>query len=218
MNAASLHATALLALFATLGTANADHRLYRQLDDLTNHAMTHAREARWEIYDHFTTSRDYGALLADSRSLTKALRNVEDAIFFERSPAAILSLARDAHDVLVHFEEHAEHSDFSRTSWRGRARVRPAGYTHVVELRSILKALHEDVDRMIVLLERSSGHAHGHGLDVIPDRPYRIHPGVPSPGPALPGVHVPDLSASSGITLPLVRTRSGTAVLHVPLH
>jgi hypothetical protein len=219
MHTSSLFATTLLALVAAVGgTANADHQLYRELDDLNNHAMRHARDARWEVHDHFVASRDYDDLLEDSRTLTKALRNVEDAIFFERSPRAILSLARDAHDVLVHFEEHAEQSEFNRISWHGRTRVRPAGYTHVVQLQSILVILHQDMDQLIAVLEPYGGHSHGHELEIVPDPQYRIEPGVPSPGPAFPGVHAPDLSASSGVSFPLVRTRSGGSVLPVVRH
>jgi hypothetical protein len=209
MNASSLFASTMLAVVATLGTANADHRLYRDLDDLNNHMMTHAREARWEVHDHFVTSRDYEDLREDSWALVKALRNVEDAIFRERDPHAILNLVEDAHDVLAHFEEHVEHSDFNRISYRGRVRIRPTGYTHVVELQSILRTLHEDVDRMISVLEREVGHHHhGGGIEVIPDRPYRIEPSVP--GPSLPGVVIPGPSASTEVFLPVLRTRIGS--------
>jgi hypothetical protein len=213
MNTSSLFASTMLAVMVTLGSANAaDHRLYRELDDSNNHAMTHARDARWEVHDHFGTSRDYEALREDSWALVKALRNVEDAIFRERTPHAILDLVNAAHDVVNHFEEHVENSDFNRISYRGRARIRPAGYTHVVELQSILRTLHEDMDQMIAVLEREVGHHHhrGGGIEVVPDRPYRLEPGVPSPGPALPGVLIPDLSASSEVVVPLIRTRMGS--------
>lgn len=219
MHTPSLFATALFTILATLGNvASADHRLYRELDELNNHAMIHARDARWEVHDHFVGSRDYRELMQDARALTKSLRNIEDAIFFERSPYAILSRVRDAHDVVVHFEEHAEHSDFSRVSWHGRVRVRPAGYSHVVALRSILQDLHQDMDQMVAMLEPMCGHHHGHQLEVIPDPAYRIQPGPPSPGPVYPGVTVPDLSAFSGVSFPLVRTRSGGVVLPELLH
>jgi hypothetical protein len=219
MNASSLFASALLAVMATLGSASAaDHRLYRDLDDLNNHAMSHAREARWEVHDHFSTSRDYEDLREDSWALIKALRNVEDAIFRERTPHAILDLVENAHDVLAHFQEHVEHSDFNRISYRGRARIRPTGYAHVVELQSMLRTLHQDMDRLIAVLEREVGHHHhGGGIEVIPDRPYRIEPGVPVPGPSLPGVVIPGPSAATEVVIPLIRTRTGAGgvtILH----
>jgi len=217
MNASSLLASTLLAVVATLGgTANADHRLWRELDDLNNHAQSHARDARWETHDHFAASRNYDDLREDSWALIKALRNVEDAIFRERTPHAILDLVENAHDVLAHFEEHVEHSDFNRISYRGRARIRPTGYTHVVELQSILRTLHQDMDQMIAVLEREVGHHHGGGIEVVPDRPYRIEPGLPVPGPGLPGVLIPDMSAASEVVFPVYRTRlsGGVTILH----
>lgn len=211
MNASRLFATTLLAVVATLGgTANADHRLWRELDELNFHMLTHARDARWEVHDHFATSRDYEDLRDDAWALIKALRNVEDAIYRERQPHAILDLVENAHDVLAHFEEHVEHSDFNRVSYRGRVRIRPTTYTHVVELQSILRSMHEDLDRMIATLEREVGHHHHHGggIEVIPSQPYRLEPGVP--GPALPGVVIPDLSAASEVLYPVIRTRGVT--------
>lgn len=214
MKLSCLFTASLLTTLAAFGnTASADHGLYRELDDLNNHAMIHARDVRWEVQGHFVTSRDYRDLLQDSRSLTKALRNVEDAIFFERSPYAILSRVRDAHDALLHFEEHAEHSDFSQISWHGRVRVRPAGYSHVVELRSTLRKLHQDMDLMIAVLEPLCGHHHGHELEVIPDPEFQVRPEFPTPGPSFPGLIVPESSASTGVSLPFVRTRSGGAVV-----
>ncbi len=44
---------------------------------------------------------------------------------------------------------------------------------------------------------------------MIPDAPYRVEPGV-VPGPYLPGVVVPDLSASSEVVIRMIRYRSGT--------
>lgn len=213
MNASTLFAATMLAVVAMLGgTANADHRLWRELDELNFHMQSHARDARWEIHDHFATSRDYEDLRDDSWALIKALRNVEDAIYRERAPHAILDLVENAHDILVHFEEHVEHSDFNRVSYRGRVRIRPTTYTHVAELQSILRSMHDDLDRMIATLEREVGHGHHHrgGIEVIPDSPYRLQPGVPAPGPVLPGVAVPDLSAATEVLVPVYRTRGVT--------
>lgn len=222
MNAASVCLTAcLLVTFSAGSAARADHRLLRQLDETTAHMLEHAREARWIIDDRFTGSRDYAGLRQDSRELTKALRNVEDAIYFERAPRAILSLVHEVHDVLTHFEEHVTHSDFHRGPSRSgytRTPGRPAGHAHLAELTSVLKLLHSDVDAMIALLEPAAGvhrHDHGTGAPFVP--PYRVQPSVPSPGPVFPGVHAPEQSASSKATFPPVRSRSGDVLLRLLL-
>ena len=106
MNATHLFASTLLIVAAAASQASADVPLYRELDELNNHAMIHARDARWEVTDHFAGSRDYAGLREDARALTIALRKIEDAIFLERNPHTILALMDDAHDVLRHFEEH----------------------------------------------------------------------------------------------------------------
>ncbi|MBL8849575.1 MAG: hypothetical protein JNG89_07820 [Planctomycetaceae bacterium] len=212
MNATRLFASALLMIVSVAGQANADGRLYRELDELNNHALMHARDARWEVADHFAGSRDYAGLREDARALTVALRNIEDAIFLERNPHTILAMMDDAHDVLRHFEEHVDRSDIGRVSWtiRRGVRIRPAGYAHVTHLKSILADLHDDVDSMIAVLERADSHHHGHdhGLEVIPDAPFGVAPGAVSPGLGVPGVFIPDLSAET--VVPVYRSRIGT--------
>jgi hypothetical protein len=207
MNASHLFASTLLIVGSAVSQASADIPLYRELDELNNHALMHARDARWEVTDHFAGSRDYAELRQDAFALTVALRNIEDAIFLERNVHTVLDLMDDAHDTLRHFEEHIDRSDIGRVSSTSRhgVRVRPAGYEHVTHVKSILQDLHDDVDSMIAVLERAdSHHHHEHGLEVIPDAPYRVEPAVAPPA-ALPEIVVPRVRFRSGTTSVLSR-------------
>jgi hypothetical protein len=221
MKATALCTTFVLGVVAAFGgDARADHRMWRNLDDLTFDAISHARDARWEVHDHFVTSRDYADLLQDAKRLNRALRDIQDAIYAERDPHQILHLIADAHDVLMHFQEHIEHSDFAatvpgavsydRNGYRYRASTRHAGYVHVQEALQSLALVDDSLHEIEHGLEMMMGHGHDHGLEVVPDAQYRMQP---APG----SVVVPELSASSDVTLPWTRTRSGDALLRLLL-
>lgn len=224
MKAAALCTTFVLGVVAAFGgDARADHRMWRQLDDLTFDALSHARDARWEVHDHFATSRDYNALLQDARRLNRALRDIQDAVYAERDPHQIAYLVEQAHDVLMHFQEHVEHSDFAmttpgsvtydRTGYRYRAPVRHAGYVHVREVQESLVQVDDALHEIEHQLEIMMGHDHDHGLEVIPDGEYRIQP---APQDAPPGsASNSDLYGTSEVSLPLARTRSGEALLRL---
>jgi hypothetical protein len=219
MKATALCTTFVLGVVAAFGgDARADHRMWRDLDDLTFDAMSHARDARWEVHDHFSMSRDYDNLLQDARRLYRGLRDIQDAIHAERDPHQIANLIEQAHDALAHFQEHVEHCDFAAvlrstgTGYRNRT-TRHAGYVHVQSVQSSLAlvddALHE-IDRQLAVI---LGHDPHHGLEVVPDAQYRIQP---APGPVVvppSAVIDPELSATSDVALPIARTRSGDAWL-----
>lgn len=229
MKATALCTTVILSVVAALGgDARADHRVWRTMDNYVFDAMSHTRDARWEVHDHFSTSRDYEDLLQDARRLTRALNDIQDAIYMERSPHQIQRLIDDAHDILMHFQEHAEHSDFAattpghthydRNSYRYRAPVRNAGYVHVRELVSHLNLVDDSLHEIEYVLNQMMGHGHDHGLEVVPDPTFRTQPFAPGPGAVPPGpVVVPELSAASDVSLPLVRNRSGEMLLRLLL-
>ena len=95
MKTATLAATCLTLLIAA-PDARADHRVYRALDDLAFDAMHDVREARWEIHDHFDTSRDLRALLEDAG----VVENLDVVL------GAILRLQVDRRDMRVTDERH----------------------------------------------------------------------------------------------------------------
>lgn len=214
MKATALCTTVVLSVVAAFGgDARADHRVWRTMDDYAFDAMSHARDARWEVHDHFDSSRDYEALLQDARQLTRALNDIQDAIYLERNPRQIVRLVDNAHDILLHFKEHAEHSDFAatvpghvhydRNGYRYRAPVRNAGYVHVHELVSHLNLVDDSLHEIEYELNRMLGHGHNHGLEVIPDPVYRTQPYRPS--------------AATDVSLPMVRDRSGEMLLRLLL-
>jgi hypothetical protein len=207
-----------LALFA--GHARADHRLWRELDDAAFDALTHARDVRWEIHDHFTQSRDYDELLEDAIALTRALRNVQDAVDEERDPRAIRRLVDNVHSVIVHLEEHARDSEYFRTVpgslYLGRSGYgyrpvsRHAGYVHVQALIRHLRLVDDAVHVLEEQLDLMAGGRHQHGTPGLPGnpspRPYYDGPSVPAPH-----------SAATSASHPRVRTRPGDGWLQIVL-
>jgi len=210
-------AAMLLALSAGDSTARADHRVWRGLDDATQDALTAARDVRWEIHDHFTSSGDYAALLDDARELTVALRQVQDAIDLERDPRIVRRLVSEVHDVLTHLQEHATHSEYARTvpgsisfgsrGYSYQPRTRHAGYVHV-------QALLQQID-----LVDNAVHEMNARLDLMVDGHHHGNPGTPGghgpyfDGPALPTTPTPP---TAGVQ-PRVRTRPGNGWLQIVL-
>ena len=103
MKTSTLAATCLTLLIAA-PDARADHGIYRALDDLAFGAMHDVREARWEIHDHFDTSRDFRALLEDADELTHALRDIQDAVYREDRPerlSRLIDAALEGEEVVI---------------------------------------------------------------------------------------------------------------------
>lgn len=212
-------ASLLLALAATSGEARADHRLWRDLDDAAFDALTHAREARWEIHDHFTQSRDYDELLEDAIALTRALRDVQDAIDEERDPRVVRRLVDNVHSVIVHLEDHARGSEYYRTvpgsfslgrsGYGYRPVSRHAGYVHVQALIRHLRLVDDAVHVLEEQLDLMAGDRH-HETPGLPGNP------TPRPyydGPSVPAPH----SAATSASHPRVRTRPGDGWLQIVL-
>lgn len=208
-------ATLFAIVAASGGAVLADQSSAHGLADINNQALQRARDARWAVADNFFDSQDYSGLRDDSRAMSDSLRDIDDAILSGRSPQMLLALVDDARDVLIRFEEHANHSDFARVAWNGNARIRPTGYTHLMDLQANLRRLHDDVDNMTILLQPAANPGE---IQVVPDRPYRFDHRFPIPGSAAPGHDVPPFSAASDVFLPPVRYRSGDATLRVLLH
>jgi hypothetical protein len=218
MKAILLSTTAmLLALSAGDSTARADHRLWRGLDDATQDALLAARDVRWEIHDHFADSRDYEELLEDSRALTLALREVQDAIDLEREPRILRRLVSNVHDVLTHLEEHATRSEYGRTI-PGTIQFRNGGYTYQPRTRHARYVYVQALLRQIGIVD-DAVHELEARLDVMAA-------GYNSGTPGLPGGHRPDLEAPvlptmppvpTGGSQPRVRTRPGNSWLQIVL-
>jgi hypothetical protein len=202
MKTATLAATCLTMLFAA-SNVRADHRVYRTLDDLAFAALSNARDARWEVRDHFVTSRDFQPLLEDADGLMLALRAIQDAVYREDDPRRLFRLMESAHDALLHFQEHAEHSDFASTPHRSiryrnrgysyRGRTRNAGYAHVQELQQTLNELDSHLHEMDEVLEGAFGHDH-HGGPYFEGTGPASPGGVvipPAPGPSAEAVSIP---------------------------
>lgn len=216
MNASRLCFAALLAMTAASGgAALADQSALHGIADFNDQALQLARQARWTVADRFTGSQDFAGLRKDSRDMSDALRDIEDALFSGRSPQLLQSLVEDARDVLIRFEEHANHSEFARVAWNGNTRIRPTGYTHLMELQATLRRLHDDVDNMTILLQPTAAQS---DIEVVPDPAYRFDPRAPMTCPPTPDRDVPHWNGASDVFLPPVRTRSGDATLRVLLH
>lgn len=200
MKPATLAATCLAMLLAA-SNARADHRVFRTLDDLTFAALSDARDARWIVHDHFDNSRDYQPLLEDADELMLALRGIQDAVYREDNPQRLFRLMESAHEALLHFQQHAEHSDFAYTSHRPiryrnggysyHAPTRNAGYVHLQDLQQTLTELDSHLHEMDDVLEGAFGHNHHGG-------PYFEGPASPgglvvppAPGPSAEAVSIP---------------------------
>jgi len=193
--------TTLLAatvLFGFTTFAQADHQIWRELDDLAFDGMVEARQARWEVRDHFTASRDFRELLEDVDQLARQLRDMQDAIYAERDPRQLRRMVDNTHDILLHLVEHAEHSDRARTigggiSFRnGSIRYRPVtqhgGSIHVRELKAHADRVDAALHEMDEILDQMIGHDHHGGAFFPQDDGPRLAPPAPAPGI---GVNVP---------------------------
>lgn len=202
MKTASLAAASLSILLAA-STARADHRVYRSLDDLAFAAMSDARDARWEIHDHFATSRDFLPLLEDADELMRALRGMQDSVYREDRPERMLQAIEAVHHVLTHFQEHLEQSDFASRS-RGSVRFgsgggysyhapsRHAGSVHVQELQRILNHLDSHLHEMEEAIDHAFGHHHhDHGPAIEGPAFPGGGQGISAPGPSAEAVSIP---------------------------
>jgi hypothetical protein len=219
MKAASLAATCLTLLIAS-PNARADHRLCRTLDDLAFAAMSDARDARWEIHDHFDASRDYQSLLDDADELMLALRNFQDAVYREDHPQRLAQLMDAAHDAVAHLQEHADHSDFAsygggEVRYRGggysyQPRTRHAGYVHVEDLHANLDRVDSSLHELDDVMDRAFGQ-HDQTPHTLPGNvggPYFEGPALPplpgnGHGNSLPPVVLPPGQSAQTVSIPL---------------
>lgn len=226
-------AAVLLALISFNDSAFANHRTWRVLDDLAYDALGHARDARWEIHDHFVASRDYEELLDDAHALTSALRAIQDAIEEERNPRAIRRLVDETHDILMHLEEHAERCEYGRMvpgtvsynngRFRYRPEIRHAGYVHVRALKEHIRLvddiLHE-LEEELILMRRGRRHDHDIHDDRAPRVPY--FDDSTAPGPALPPrptiLPYESSAESHDVSRPLVGSRTNDFWLRLLLN
>ena len=207
----------LLALSAGDSTARADHRLWRGLDDTAQDALLAARDVRWEIHDHFADSRDYEELLEDARSLTLALREVQDAIDLEREPRILRRLVANVHDVLTHLQEHATRSEYGRTI-PGAIQFRNGGYTYQPRTRHARYVHVQALTRQIAVVD-DAVHELEARIDAMAGGHHPGAPGLPGGhGPYLEGPVVPRTPISpGGISQPRVRTKPGNSWLQIVL-
>ncbi|MEW4528064.1 MAG: hypothetical protein ACF8PG_04695 [Maioricimonas sp. JB045] len=218
------HTTMLALALVTAGfvptSARADHRIYRELDDLAFSAMVDARESRWIIHDELTYSRDYERVLREADTVVTALQDLQRSILRERN---MTTLCRQVDDVQYHVEHlidrlqrcgfecevaHARGHRNPRYAFTGQGSHRRRGAwesdlrSHIRRMRRTLSQLQEVV--------------HGHDHAVLPATPARppvlrdrdrgpISPrGVTPGGPVLtPPIPSPALPGSPSVKIPL---------------
>lgn len=213
-----LSATCLLSLLAGQAFADDYHSRLRRFDDLTFAAMSEARDLRWEIHDDFVGSRDYNHLLDEVNLLMDHLRDVQRAIYDERTPDVLdrtldKSLAR-----LQVVREDLLHSDFAQASGgsyhvtgRGSYSYTPAthhpGRVHVDAALRMLERVNVTLATLHTELVGPPLPVHPHGRGGFP---------VPLSAPAVidpPSLPVP--VSPTSLKLPKLKTKGGNIVFQL---
>jgi len=177
---------AVLTLFSLVSVSQAEHCVFRQMDDLAFSAYVEARALRWEIHDDFTGSRDYRHLLRDSEIILHQINDLQNAIMNERSTHII---DREIHSVersVRALRSHLTTCDFANAH---PAHHRPThggnGYHFTPETHNVGR-IH--VDAALVMLDRIDNViqsldivANGGAIAIPVGGSPAIGPGFPSP-------------------------------------
>lgn len=194
-------------LFVTLASpAQADHRVFRQLDDMAFSAMVDARDLRWEIHDDFVESRDYNGLLRETELLIRDLRSLEDTVFDERSMPVIDRAVHVAHGRLDRLIERLNSCDFAAVSRPVHQPNGRGGYRFVPATRHAGR-IH--VDAALRLADRICAQLDAIHAIVAPE-PVVLEP-APRPVPQVPR------KGNSGPALPYRNTNLGSGVQYNPV-
>ncbi len=197
-----------LLFVALVSPAQADHRVFRQLDDMVFSTMIDARDLRWEIHDDFVESRDYNGLLRETELLIRDLRSLQDTIFDERSMPIIDRAVDVAHSRLDRLVERLNSCDFAAASGPVHRSNGRGGYTFVPATRHAgrihVQAALKLVNRICAQLDAI--HA------IVAPQPVVLEP-APRPRPV---PHVPH-NGNSGPVLPYRNTNLGSGIQYNPV-
>ncbi|QDU36833.1 hypothetical protein Mal4_11320 [Maioricimonas rarisocia] len=221
------HSTLLALALVTAGfvpnSARADHRIFRQLDNLTFSAMADAREARWIIHDDLTFSREYERVLREADTVVTSLQDVQRSILRERSMA---TLCRQVDDVQYHVEhliDRLQRCGFECEVGHVHGRRHPR-YAFSGQVHGRHGAWEQDLRRHIVRMRRTLSQLH----DLVHGHEHAVLPATPAT-PASPPIlrdrdrgrgGAPLRGTTPGgpiLTPPAVPTRSGSPSVRIPL-